>query len=69
MANGYVMMNTLRISMEIKKTEYFGGLIKTYDDVPNPKKVVSVLEKEIQNLSFKWGTKRQFNLIYRFTVL
>ena len=42
--------------MEIKKTEYFGGLIKTYDDVLNPK-VVSVLEKEIQNLSFKWGTK------------
>ena len=35
--------------MEIKRTTYFGGLIKTYDNVFNPK-IIKVLENEIQNL-------------------
>ena len=42
--------------MEIKRTSYFGGLIKTYDNVFN-EKIVKILENEIQNLSFKWGTR------------
>jgi len=42
--------------MEIKRTNYFGGLIKTYDNIFSPK-VIQILENEIQNLSFKWGTR------------
>lgn len=40
----------------IKKTSYFGGLIKTYDDVFTSR-TIQVLENEIQNLSFKYGTR------------
>jgi len=42
--------------MTVKKTEYFGGLINTYDNVFSPN-VIQVLENEIHNLSFKYGTR------------
>ncbi len=42
--------------MEIKKQVYYGGLITVYDNVFNSN-VIQVLEKDIQNVPFKWGTR------------
>ena len=40
----------------MKRTSYFNDLIVTYDDIFKPN-LISMLEKDIQNVPFKWGTK------------
>ena len=40
----------------MKRTSYFNDLIVTYDNIFKPN-LISMLEKDIQNVPFKWGTK------------
>ena len=40
----------------MKRTSYFNDLIVTYDNVFKPN-LIGMLEKDIQNVPFKWGTK------------
>ena len=58
MVSGYTMKLILlkEKSNGMKRTSYFNDLIVTYDNI-FPNQSISMLEKDIQNVLSKWGTK------------